>query len=79
MKHLYEIAKIKSQDPPMELMTLQQICQQMVGVAKTCGIQIVKDLDLEEYKQFRKEREEIVAEQRRILQEAKEAKMLRTG
>ena len=59
-------------------MSLQQICQMMVGTADTCGIQIVRELDAKEYENFLKEREKIVAEQKKALQEAKEAKLLRT-
>lgn len=79
LKHLYEIAKIKSQDHALALMDLQQITQMMVGTAKTVGIEIVRDLDVEEYKEFLAERKVIVEQHIKELQEAKEAKMLRTG
>ncbi|CAD6240904.1 GSCOCG00008991001-RA-CDS [Cotesia congregata] len=79
LKHLYEIAKIKSEDPPLSLLTLEQITQMFVGIARTIGIQIVRDLDADEYAKFLKEREVIVAEQKKAIQEAKEAKMLRTA
>ncbi|XP_015591001.1 39S ribosomal protein L11, mitochondrial [Cephus cinctus] len=78
LKHLYEIAKIKSEDPPLALMSLQQVCLMMVGIARSVGIEIVRDLDPDEYAEFLKEREVIVAEQKRQLQELREAKMLRT-
>lgn len=57
----------------------QQMCEMLVGVARTCGIKIVRDLDATEYAQFLEERKVIVEEQRRELQEKREAKMLRTG
>ena len=79
LKHLYEIAKIKSEDPPLALMSLQQITQMMVGVAKSVGIEVVRDLNPEEYKQFLEERKIIIEQQLKEIQEAKEAKMLRTG
>ncbi|XP_043476932.1 39S ribosomal protein L11, mitochondrial [Leptopilina heterotoma] len=79
LKHLYEIAKIKSQDPPLALMSLEQICQMMVGIAKSIGIQIVRELDAKEYEEFLKERAKIVAEEQQKLQELREAKLLRTG
>lgn len=63
----------------MALFTLEQIVQMFVGIARTVGIKIVKDLDPDEYAEFLKERAEIVAQQKQLLQEAKEAKMLRTG
>jgi len=79
LKHLYEIAAIKIQDPPNALLTVQQMCEMLVGVARTCGIEIVKDLDAEEYGAFLEERKAVVEEQKKELQEKREAKMLRTG
>lgn len=55
------------------------MCVMMVGVARTCGIEIVKDINAEEYSKFLEDRKLVVEEQRKQLQEAKEAKMLRTG
>lgn len=34
LKHIYEIAKIKSEDPPLQLYTLEEICQLVIGTAK---------------------------------------------
>lgn len=79
LKHLYEIAAIKSQDPPNALLSMEQMCDMLVGVARTCGIQIVKDLDADEYGKFLEERKTIVEEQKKELLEKREAKMLRTG
>lgn len=45
LKHLYEIAKIKSQDPPLEWRSLEEICTMLVATARTCGIEIVRELD----------------------------------
>lgn len=45
LKHLYEIAKIKSQDPPLEWRPLQEICTMLIATARTCGIEVVRDLD----------------------------------
>ncbi|XP_072749142.1 large ribosomal subunit protein uL11m [Anoplolepis gracilipes] len=78
LKHLYEIAKIKSEDPPLALLSLEQICGMMVGIARSCGIEIVRDIDPEEYKQFLKEREEAITQYREELRLAKESKLLRT-
>lgn len=44
-KHLYEIAKIKQQDPPLEWKSLKDICVMLIATARTCGIEIVKELD----------------------------------
>ncbi|KAM8706688.1 hypothetical protein ACLKA7_010885 [Drosophila subpalustris] len=79
LKHLYEIAAIKIQDPPNALLTMQQMCEMLIGIARTCGIKVVRDLDPTEYAQFLEERKVIVEDQRRELLEKREAKMLRTG
>ncbi|EFN64714.1 39S ribosomal protein L11, mitochondrial [Camponotus floridanus] len=79
LKHLYEIAKIKSEDRPLALLTLEQICNMIVGIARTCGIQIVRDLDPEEYKEFLQNREHTIMQHQEDLRLAKESKMLRTN
>jgi large subunit ribosomal protein L11 len=79
LKHLYEIAAIKIQDPPNALLTMQQMCEMLIGVARTCGIQVVRDLDPVEYGQFLEERKSVVEQQKKELLEKREAKMLRTG
>ncbi|XP_037293927.1 39S ribosomal protein L11, mitochondrial-like [Manduca sexta] len=79
LKHLYEIAKIKQQDPPLEWKSLEEICTMLVATARTCGIEIVKELDAKEYGDFLAERKKIVEEQKKLLQEKREAKMLRTA
>lgn len=79
LKHLYEIAKIKIEDPPNALLTLEQMCQMMVGIARTCGIEIVREIDPVEYAQFLKDREESVAKFREQLELVKESKLLRTN
>lgn len=55
------------------------MCGMLVGVARTCGIQIVRELQVDEYKEFLETRKEIVETQKKELQEKREAKMLRTG
>lgn len=77
-RHLYEIARIKLQDPPNALLTHQQMCQMLVGVARTCGVEIVRHLDAEEYGKFLAQRKIIVAEQKAAIEAAREAKMLRS-
>lgn len=63
----------------LEIKSDQELCQMIVGIAKSCGIEVVKDLSAEEYGQFLKERSEVIEQQKKELQEKKEAKMLRTG
>ncbi|XP_020288054.1 39S ribosomal protein L11, mitochondrial [Pseudomyrmex gracilis] len=79
LKHLYEIAKIKSEDPPMALHDLETICKMMVGVARSCGIEVVRELDPNEYAEFLKEREKSRAQFEEELRLAKENKLLRTN
>ncbi|XP_072929978.1 large ribosomal subunit protein uL11m [Epargyreus clarus] len=79
LKHIYEIAKIKAQDPPLEWKPLKEICTMLLATARTCGIQVVKELDAKEYGEFLAERKQIIEEQKKILQEKREAKMLRTA
>ncbi|XP_012266098.1 39S ribosomal protein L11, mitochondrial [Athalia rosae] len=79
LKHLYEIAKIKSEDPPLALMNLQGICNMLVGIARSCGIQVVRDYDPKEYHQFLEERKLVVEAQKQELLEKKNARMLRTS
>lgn len=79
LKHLYEIAAIKIKDPPNALMTMEQMCVSIIGSARCCGIQVVRDLDADEYGAFLEDRRQVVEQQRKELQEKREAKMLRTG
>ncbi|XP_014257934.1 39S ribosomal protein L11, mitochondrial [Cimex lectularius] len=78
-KHIYEIAKIKSEDPVFECVPLEQICKKIIGIAHSCGIEVVDKLDSQEYQTFLEERKLIIEEQKKQLQEKKEAKMLRLG
>ncbi|KAK8743707.1 hypothetical protein OTU49_001222 [Cherax quadricarinatus] len=77
LKHVYEIAKIKQQDPPLHLTPLKQICELVIGSAHSCGVEVVKDLDPKEYGEFLMERSTVVEEQLAELKEKREAKLLR--
>lgn len=79
LKHVYEIAKVKSTDPPLEAKSLEDICKMIIGTAHSCGIKVVKSLDPEEYQAFLEERKIIVEEQKKELLEKREAKLLRTA
>ncbi|KOX71005.1 39S ribosomal protein L11, mitochondrial [Melipona quadrifasciata] len=76
-KHLYEIASIKAQDPTFALLTLEQVCQMLVGVARSCGIKIVRELDPTEHAQFMEERKENVNKFLEELEATKETKIRR--
>jgi large subunit ribosomal protein L11 len=41
LKHVYHIAEIKKNDPAFELTSLEAICKQVIGTARTLGIEIV--------------------------------------
>lgn len=65
LKHVYEIAKIKKQDENMELVTMETLCKQIVGSARSIGIQVVRTLTAEELVPFLEE----VEETRRVAEE----------
>jgi len=78
LRHLYEIAKIKSEDPTFECVDLKFIVQWMVSTAKACGIQIVRNLDPDEYAEFLKERAVVLERHAQEMKEIRETKVLRT-
>jgi len=67
------------EDPSNALLTLEQMCQMMVGIARASGIEIVREIDPEEYAQFLKDREASIAEYHEKLRLDKESKVLRTN
>lgn len=79
LKHVYEIANIKKQDPVLRFWDLKDICKSVIQMAYTCGIKVVdaKDLDPKEYGEFLEERKKVIEQQLLELKEKKEAKMLR--
>jgi len=78
-KHLYEIALVKSQDPPLQMVDLEEVCRHLIDSAYSLGIRVVDKIDPVEYQLFLEERKTIVKEQKDELQAAKEAKLLRTA
>lgn len=76
-RHLYEIAKIKIQDPCNALLTLKQMCDCLVGIARSCGIEIVRHLDADEYRRFLDGRRIVVDQQKAALEELRLAKTLK--
>lgn len=79
LKHVYEIAKIKSEDPCWENTPLESICKSIISAAHTCGIEVVRNLDPQEYGEFLEERRRIVQEQEDELLEARQAKLMRVA
>ena len=78
-KHIYEIAKIKSEDLQWQMVDLQDICTMLIDRAHTIGIRVVDHIDPEWYNQFLKDREVIIEQQKEELKAIKEAKLLRTA
>ena len=79
LKHIYEIAKMKSADPCWEMVPLEEVCKSVIGTAHSCGIQVVRSLSSDDYGPFLEERKRAVENQELELQEARAAKLLRTG
>jgi len=77
LRHIYEIARIKGTDPCFDNIPMERICKSIIGAAHTCGIEVVRDLDANEYGAFLEERRQIVEQQETELAEAKAAKLLR--
>ncbi|KFM65661.1 39S ribosomal protein L11, mitochondrial, partial [Stegodyphus mimosarum] len=77
LKHVYEIAKIKSKDPYFECTPLKEVCQKIIDRARTVGVEVVPKLTEEEYAEFLEKRKEIVAQQAAELDEKRKAKILR--
>lgn len=49
VKHVYEIALVKAKDQSNDGVALQTICNQIIGDARTLGIEVVKHLEAKEY------------------------------
>ena len=79
LKHIYEIAKVKSSDECWECEPLEEVCKSIIKAAHTCGIEVVRDLNVEDYKQFLEERKRIVEEQEQELEDARQAKLMRVA
>ncbi|XP_002736514.1 large ribosomal subunit protein uL11m-like [Saccoglossus kowalevskii] len=52
LKHVYEIAKIKSEDEAWQEESLERICGSIIGSARSMGIKVVKEIDPDEYRKF---------------------------
>nr|CAD2122503.1 unnamed protein product [Meloidogyne enterolobii]CAD2154296.1 unnamed protein product [Meloidogyne enterolobii] len=78
VKHIYEIAKIKSTDKAMIGVPLKEICQLVIERASEIGIKIqYEDLDPDEYKEFLDMRREVVKQQLEEIAKQEAAKLLR--
>ncbi|GAB1597734.1 39S ribosomal protein L11, mitochondrial-like [Argonauta hians] len=77
LKHIYEIAKVKTTEPAFLGMSLENICKCLIGTCRSCGIKIVPSLKTGEYATFLEERRAFVKAEEEKLEEIKQAKMLR--
>lgn len=77
LKHIYEIAAIKSQDEAFLNVPLREVCKQIIATAHGCGIKVVPHLDEQEYVSFLEDRKVVLEEQAKKLEEIRQAKMLR--
>lgn len=46
LKHVYEIARIKSTDKHLAHIPLESLCKSIIGTAGSCGIQVVKEITI---------------------------------
>lgn len=42
LRHIYEIARVKSQDPNFAGIPLENICKTVMGSAKSLGIEVIR-------------------------------------
>ena len=71
--------QVKAQDPSMQQVELEEMCRLLIDSAHSIGIRVVDSIDPVEYQQFLQDRKAVVAQQKQDLQDAKEAKLLRTA
>ncbi|XP_056694655.1 uncharacterized protein [Spinacia oleracea] len=45
LKHVYEIANIKKEDPGCKHLEVESVCKSIIGTAKSMGIKVVKELE----------------------------------
>ncbi len=79
LKHVYEIAKVKSTDPLYDCVPLKNICEEIIEEAFKCGVKVVDKIDPDKYAKFMAERREIVAKQLKELEDVRQSKLLRTA
>lgn len=77
VKHVYEIAKLKSQDPDYDFVPMQKVCDDVIRAARSLGVKVVHRLDPKEYGELLDQRSVVIKQQLEKLSEEKEAKLLR--
>lgn len=79
VKHVYEIAKIKSQDVIYDCVDIKEVFQDVMRAARSLGVKVVHRIDSKEYQEFLEKRKETVKQQLLELEEKRQARMLRTA
>lgn len=90
LKHIYEIALLKSEDAALRTSSLQAICASLISEAHRVGIQVLSreeeaacrgdpESAAAAYAEFLRKREEEVAQRKKELDEKKQAKMMRVS
>jgi len=79
LKHVYEIAKIKSQDHLYDCVPMQKICADVIHSAFTCGVKVVPRVTEQEIARLQDQRKVVVEQQIAELEEKRQAKLLRTA
>lgn len=77
LKHVYEIAKIKSQDEWYDCVPLKDICQEIIDEARYMGFEVVKKLKEDDYAEFLKYREGVIQEQIKVIEERRQQRLQR--
>lgn len=78
LKHVYEIAKVKSNDEWYDCVPLQKICQEIIDEARYMGFEVVKSLDENDYANFLKYREGVIQEQIKLIEDRRQQRLQRT-
>lgn len=91
LKHIYEIALLKSEDAALRTVSLQSICASLISEAHRIGIEVLPggaaegegsgDVchNPETYAAFLKQRDIDVALRKKAIEEKKQAKMMRVS
>ncbi|PAA87810.1 hypothetical protein BOX15_Mlig010582g1, partial [Macrostomum lignano] len=74
-QHIYEIAQLKQQDPPLQTMPLRSIVEMVIQSARRMGVLVVDSIDPAEYAVFLEKRAEELRQMREELAALKKAKM----
>ena len=79
LKHVYEIAQVKSKDEWYDCVPLPKICQEIIDEARYMGFEVVKHLDEDEYAKFLKYREGVIQDQISYIEKKRQWRVQRTS